>query len=418
MLEPNRSRSSERDDGRSSLVGMSDACAAGQAACAPGGRSIPTPGSCRSWGSGWSGMGWQYRVLASPVPLDAMVALRLNAVVVDLAVLGPQGWTYLDKLCARLPGLGVIVCTGQSSVAQRVRGLRLGADDWVTKPCHPEELIARIEAVVRRRKRADVRVEKGPVVIGEVEIRADQFQAFVQRRVGRADPARVRAHPAAGRGRGPGPAARGDLPARVGLRDGPRRPLGRRLRAQAALQARAGLAELALHPHPLRDRLPLLRRAGRGAGRDARSAGPGARAASAPSRRSSPPTNLGPGGSRTATRTCATSRSSSLLAVVVWKVPGGGTAAATISNILSVAFLGGLFFFGYRLYMEHRDDDLRRSRSASAGCCTARWRCSSSRWSRPAACGTRARSAPCCGSRMLGAAGWALYSVWRAYRTY
>src|SRR4051812_15685226 len=125
------------------------------------------------------GMGWQYRVLASPVPLDAMVALRLNAVVVDLAVLGPQGWSYLDKLCARLPGLGVIVCTGQSSVAQRVRGLRLGADDWVTKPCHPEELIARIEAVVRRRKRADVRVEKGPVNIGEVEIRADQFQAFV-----------------------------------------------------------------------------------------------------------------------------------------------------------------------------------------------------------------------------------------------
>ncbi len=125
------------------------------------------------------GMGWQHRVLASPVPLDAMVALRLNAVVVDLAVLGPQGWTYLDKLCARLPGLGVIVCTGPSSVAQRVRGLRLGADDWVTKPCHPEELIARVEAVVRRRKRAEARSEAGPVLVGEVEIRPDQFQAFV-----------------------------------------------------------------------------------------------------------------------------------------------------------------------------------------------------------------------------------------------
>jgi DNA-binding response OmpR family regulator len=125
------------------------------------------------------GAGWPYRVLASPVPLDAMVAMRLNAVVVDLAVLGPQGWGYLDKLCTRLPHLGVVVCTGQSSVAQRVRGLRLGADDWVTKPCHPEELIARVEAVVRRRKRSDVRVEKGPTVVGEVEIRADQFQAFV-----------------------------------------------------------------------------------------------------------------------------------------------------------------------------------------------------------------------------------------------
>jgi len=126
------------------------------------------------------GAGCQYRVLASPVPLDAMVAMRLNAVVVDLAVLGPQGWTYLERLCGRLPGLGVVVCTGQSSVAQRVRGLRLGADDWVTKPCHPEELIARVEAVVRRRKRAETRVDVGPVMVGAVEIRADQFQAYVE----------------------------------------------------------------------------------------------------------------------------------------------------------------------------------------------------------------------------------------------
>jgi DNA-binding response OmpR family regulator len=124
--------------------------------------------------------GWQHRVLASPVPLDTLVAMRLNAVVIDLAVLGPQAWNYLEKLCTRLPQLGVIVCTGQSSVAQRVRGLRLGADDWVTKPCHPEELIARVEAVVRRRKRADARTETPPpVVVGEVEIRSDQFQAFV-----------------------------------------------------------------------------------------------------------------------------------------------------------------------------------------------------------------------------------------------
>jgi len=125
------------------------------------------------------GAGWQYRVLASPVPLDTVVAMRLNAIVIDLAVLGPQGWTYLEKLCNRLPGLGVVVCTGQSSVAQRVRGLRMGADDWLTKPCHPEELIARVEAVVRRRKRAEARAEAAPVLAGEVEIRADQFQAFV-----------------------------------------------------------------------------------------------------------------------------------------------------------------------------------------------------------------------------------------------
>jgi DNA-binding response OmpR family regulator len=76
--------------------------------------------------------------------------------------------------------MGVVVCTGRSSVAQRVRGLRIGADDWLTKPCHPEELIARVEAVARRRKRSAVRIDTGPVVAGELEIRADQFQAFVR----------------------------------------------------------------------------------------------------------------------------------------------------------------------------------------------------------------------------------------------
>ena len=125
------------------------------------------------------GVGWQYRVLASPVPLDTVVAMRLNALVIDLTVLGPQAWSYLERLCSMLPGLGVIVCTGQSTVAQRVRGLRLGADDWVTKPCHPEELIARVEAVVRRRRRAETRVDAAPLVVGEAEIRPAQYQAFV-----------------------------------------------------------------------------------------------------------------------------------------------------------------------------------------------------------------------------------------------
>jgi DNA-binding response OmpR family regulator len=126
-----------------------------------------------------TGMSWQFQTLASPVPADDLVAMRINCLVVDLALLGPRAWEYLEHVSDRIPGLGVVVCTERSTVAQRVRGLRLGADDWVSKPCHPEEVIARIEAVVRRRRRAEARVESGPVVAGELEIRADQFQSFV-----------------------------------------------------------------------------------------------------------------------------------------------------------------------------------------------------------------------------------------------
>jgi DNA-binding response OmpR family regulator len=125
-------------------------------------------------------LGWQHRRLEAPPRTEDFVAMRVNALVVDLALLGPGAWDFLERVSAALPGLGIVVCTGRSSVSQRVRGLRMGADDWVTKPCHPEEVLARIEAVVRRRKRASARVETGPLVAGELEIRADQFQAFVR----------------------------------------------------------------------------------------------------------------------------------------------------------------------------------------------------------------------------------------------
>jgi two-component system response regulator RegX3 len=121
---------------------------------------------------------WQKRVLGSAIPPEELVAMKLHALLLDPAVLGDGAWDYLERVCGMLPELAVIVCTGRSTVAQRVRALRLGVDDWITKPCHPEEVMARIEAVSRRR-RARSDVEAGPLVAGELEIRADRFQAFV-----------------------------------------------------------------------------------------------------------------------------------------------------------------------------------------------------------------------------------------------
>src|SRR6476661_1284352 len=124
-------------------------------------------------------LGWQYRCLEAAPPVEEFVAMRVNALVVDLSLMGPRSWEFLERVTAALPGMGVVVCTGRTSVSQRVRGLRAGADDWVTKPCHPEEVLARVEAVVRRRRRSKVRAGVGPLIAGELEIRADQYQAFV-----------------------------------------------------------------------------------------------------------------------------------------------------------------------------------------------------------------------------------------------
>jgi DNA-binding response OmpR family regulator len=123
-------------------------------------------------------LGGEHRALTAPATVEALVAMRLNALVIDLAVLGPSGWDYLERVCSRLPGLAVVVCTGQSSVAQRVRGLRLGADAWMTKPCHAEELICVIEAAVRRHRRAEMPAIEAAARFGQITIRPDLYQAY------------------------------------------------------------------------------------------------------------------------------------------------------------------------------------------------------------------------------------------------
>ena len=123
-------------------------------------------------------LGWDHRSLSSAVTADALVAMRLNALVLDVAVLGPGSWEYLERVCARLPGLAVIICTGPSSVAQRVRGLRLGADVWMTKPCHAEELICVIEAAIRRHRRNEMPELDATIAVGEISVRPDLYQAY------------------------------------------------------------------------------------------------------------------------------------------------------------------------------------------------------------------------------------------------
>ena len=143
---------------------------------------------------------------------------------------------------ARCPISAVVVCTHDSTVAQRVRGLRLGADDWITKPSssrrgHGADRGRRppppAQPAASRRRPARRRRDRDP---------RRSVPGFRRRPEPRAHPARVRARPGARRRQRPGDRARGDLPAGLGLRDGPRRSLGRRLRSQAAGEAAEALA--------------------------------------------------------------------------------------------------------------------------------------------------------------------------------
>ena len=230
-----------------------------------GGASTPTSGFLQVLGKRLDGLGWQHRVLASPGAAGRDGGAcgstrrrrprRARPAGLDL----PR-----EALRATARGSGVIVCTGQSSVAQRVRGLRLGADDWVTKPCHPEELIARIEAVVRRRKRADARVEYGPVVDRRGRDPRRPVPGLRRRRVASSSPG------ASSSSSSCWPSADGQVLQReeiyqrvwgYAMVHGDRSVdvFVRKLRQKLERASPA----LALHPHPLRHRLPVRRPAGR-----------------------------------------------------------------------------------------------------------------------------------------------------------
>src|SRR5262245_38415690 len=105
------------------------------------------------------------RVSARALFSEHLADLRVDALVVDPDVYGGRSLEHLESLRERMPLLAIVVCTGRTSVGQRVRGLRLGADAWLTKPCDADEVVARLEAVVRACDRAR---SHEPILAGEL----------------------------------------------------------------------------------------------------------------------------------------------------------------------------------------------------------------------------------------------------------
>lgn len=104
------------------------------------------------------------------------------------------------------------------------------------------------------------------------------------------------------------------------------------------------------------------------------------------------------------------------LALIVWLVPGGARAGATVSSLLGIAFAAGLLFFAYRVYMERRDtifgleDRQRGILYASLALATVTIVGTSRMW--------QTGLGAIVWIALLGLAAAGAYSVWNAYRTY
>ena len=124
-----------------------------------------------------------YEVLVVGSGAEALKAARdrkPDAVLLDIMIPDMNGWEVCR--CLKRDGetkeIPVIMVTGRAEEGDKVLGLELGADDYVTKPFSPRELLARLRAVLRRTK-TPAGGRRLRIVVGDLEVDPERFQVTV-----------------------------------------------------------------------------------------------------------------------------------------------------------------------------------------------------------------------------------------------
>ena len=110
--------------------------------------------------------------------------LKPELVLLDIMVPQLNGWEVCRRLkkdpdLAQIP---VIMVSGRVEEGDKVLGFEVGADDYVTKPFSPRELLARIRAVLRRGRPADAKEKKASLKVGDLEIDRYRFEVRMKGR--------------------------------------------------------------------------------------------------------------------------------------------------------------------------------------------------------------------------------------------
>ncbi|MEO7999124.1 MAG: response regulator transcription factor [Gemmatimonadaceae bacterium] len=123
-----------------------------------------------------------YQVVTASTGQDALEHARReqpSLIVLDLMLPGMSGFDVLEQLRGdeRTRGVAVLMLTARREEPDRIRGLSLGADDYLTKPFSPEELVLRVGAILRRTRSAPTtngdKLSIGPMKIDRAAMTVD-----------------------------------------------------------------------------------------------------------------------------------------------------------------------------------------------------------------------------------------------------
>ncbi len=101
--------------------------------------------------------------------LEAITRLQPALVVLDVMLPKLDGFEVCRRVRAQNNSVAILMLTARDEDIDKILGLELGADDYLTKPFNPRELVARVKAILRRGENKPATVDK-PLKLGELEI--------------------------------------------------------------------------------------------------------------------------------------------------------------------------------------------------------------------------------------------------------
>ncbi|SEB95096.1 response regulator transcription factor [Paenibacillus sp. GP183] len=105
---------------------------------------------------------------------EAIQSFRPDLIILDLMLPKMDGFQVCRKLRSQNNLVPIIMLTAMQDLSDKIAGLDNGADDYMTKPFSPQELISRIQAIIRRIQTLPSSSEINPIHIGQISVQPDQ----------------------------------------------------------------------------------------------------------------------------------------------------------------------------------------------------------------------------------------------------
>ena len=102
-----------------------------------------------------------------------------DLILLDLMLPGVDGYTFAQQVRSRDTEVAIVMVTALDQERDKVRGLDVGADDYITKPFSMEELLARVRANLRRVRERQILTQDDVLEVGDLRIEVGQFRLWV-----------------------------------------------------------------------------------------------------------------------------------------------------------------------------------------------------------------------------------------------